>query len=251
MNSKHIFAGIAALALASVAACTTNETLGRSQLLLVDNAQLAEPAMAAWQETLKTSKISNDAEMNRRVKTVGARIVQAAGLSGQAWEYVVFDNPQPNAFVIPGNKVGVNSGLFKVVKNDDQLAAVLGHETGHNIAQHAAERYSQQVATSVGIQVAAGATSGRTQQVISSYGGIGAQLGVILPFSRQHELEADKIGVDLMAKAGYKPSESIALWRNMAAQRTGGAQPQFLSTHPSDDTRISQLQAYIKSKGYS
>ncbi|OYW79428.1 MAG: Zn-dependent protease with chaperone function, partial [Asticcacaulis sp. 32-58-5] len=139
MNTKHILAGVAALTLLTVAACTTNETLGRSQLLLVDNDQLAEPAMAAWQETLKTSNVSTDAEMNRRVKTVGARIVQAAGLSGQAWEYVVFDNPQPNAFVIPGNKVGVNSGLFKVVKNDDQLAAVLGHETGHNIAQHAAE----------------------------------------------------------------------------------------------------------------
>lgn len=251
MELKHGLIGGALAGLAAMAGCTTNETLGRQQLLLVDNAQLAEPAMAAWQETLKTSKISNDPEMNRRVKTVGARIVQAAGLSGQAWEYVVFDNPQPNAFVLPGNKVGVNTGLFKAVKNDDQLAAVLGHETGHNIAQHAAERYSQQMAASVGLQVAAGATSGRTQEVISSYGGLGAQLGVILPFSRQHELEADKIGVDLMAKAGYKPSESVALWRNMAAQRTGGAQPQFLSTHPSDDTRISQLEAYIKQKGYS
>lgn len=125
MELKHGLIGAALAGLATMAGCTTNETLGRQQLLLVDNDQLAEPAMAAWQQTLKTSKVSADAEMNRRVKTVGARIVQAAGLSGQAWEYVVFDNPQPNAFVIPGNKVGVNSGLFKVVKNDDQLPRCL------------------------------------------------------------------------------------------------------------------------------
>jgi len=240
---------VLALAILPLSGCETNETLGRSQFLLVDNADLEPSALQGWQELMKTSKVSSDAALTRRVRTVGARIVAAAGYDPAGWEYVLFQDDQPNAFVIPGNKVGVNTGLFKVVKNDDQLAAVLGHETAHVLGKHAAERYSQQVGTQIALQTAAGATSGRTQQVIANYGGMGAQLGLLLPYSRKHELEADCIGVDIMVKAGYKASEAIALWRNMQALNQGKP-PEFLSTHPSDDTRIAQLEAYIRSKGY-
>ena len=233
----------------TLVACETNDTLGRSQFLLVDNADLEPSALQGWQELMRTSKISSDAALNRRVKTVGAKIVAAAGYNPNQWEYVLFQDDQPNAFVIPGNKVGVNTGLFKVVKNDDQLAAVLGQETAHVLGKHAAERYSQQVGTQIALQTAAGATSGRTQQIIANYGGMGAQLGLLLPYSRKHELEADRIGVDIMVKAGYKASESIALWRNMQALNQGKP-PEFLSTHPSDNTRIAQLETYIQSKGY-
>ncbi|HVZ30366.1 MAG TPA: M48 family metallopeptidase [Asticcacaulis sp.] len=243
------------LALLSLAAplvlsgCETNDALGRSQLILFDESTLEQSALSAWQEQLRTAKISNDPQMNARVRAVGARIVTAAGMGDRQWEYVVFDDPQPNAFVIPGNKVGVNSGLFKVVKNDDQLAAVLGHETGHVIARHAAERASQQAAAAIGLEVATKATSGNVQKVVANYGGLGAEVGILLPYSRQHESEADRIGVDLMVKAGYRASEAIALWENMMAL-SKNAPPEFLSTHPSDQTRINDLKAYIASKGY-
>lgn len=233
----------------SLSGCETNSALGRSQFLLVDNADLVPTALKSWDEMLKTAKVSRDAALNNRVRSVGARIVTAAGYNANEWEYVVFENDQPNAFVIPGNKVGVNTGMFKVVKNDDQLAAVLGHEAAHVLGKHAAERYSQQAATQLGLQVAVGATEGRVQQAVANYGGLGAQLGLLLPYSRKHELEADRIGVDIMVKAGYRASEAVALWRNMQAQ--GGANnPEFLSTHPSDTTRISQLETYIRQKGY-
>ncbi len=250
---KHVRAAVAAAALFAVAAglsgCETNDTLGRSQLILFDENTLEQGALSAWQEQLKTAKISHDPVLNARIQKVGGRIVTAAGMGNRQWEYVLFDDPQPNAFVIPGNKVGVNTGLFKVVKNDDQLAAVLGHETGHVIARHAAERASQQAATGLVLDAATHATSGNLQKAVASYGGLGAQVGILLPYSRKHESEADRIGVDLMVKAGYRASEAVTLWENMMAQ-SAGAPPEFLSTHPSDKTRINDLKAYIAAKGY-
>jgi len=252
-RTKYFRAAVAATVLAGaaigLAGCETNETLGRSQLILFDENTLEQSALGAWQEQLKTAKISHDPLLNARIQKVGGRIVTAAGMGNRQWEYVLFDDPQPNAFVIPGNKVGVNTGLFKAVKNDDQLAAVLGHETGHVIARHAAERASQQAATGIALEVATKATSGKVQQAVASYGGLGAQVGLLLPYSRRHESEADRIGVDLMVKAGYRASEAVALWENMMAQ-SAGAPPEFLSTHPSDKTRINDLKAYIAAKGY-
>jgi len=233
----------------SLAGCETNQALGRKQLILVDDSSLEQAATAGWQEQLKTAKVSHDPVLNKRIQTVGARIVSAAGMGDRQWEYVLFDDDTPNAFVIPGNKVGVNTGLFKVVKNDDQLAAVLGHETGHVIARHAAERASQQIASSAIISAAAGATSGNVSKAVANYGGLGAELGILLPYSRQQESEADRIGVDLMVRAGYRASEAITLWKNMMALNSAKP-PEFLSTHPSDKTRIKDLQDYIASKGY-
>ena len=229
--------------------CETNNALGRKQLILVDDSTLEQSALAGWQEQLKTAKVSHDPVLNKRIQTVGARIVAAAGMGDRTWEYVLFDDDQPNAFVIPGNKVGVNTGLFKVVKNDDQLAAVIGHETGHVIARHAAERASQQIASQTVIQGVEGVTKGNVHNAVASYGGLGAELGFLLPYSRKQESEADIIGVDLMVKAGYKASEAINLWQNMMALNSG-APPEFMSTHPSDKTRIKNLQDYIASKGY-
>jgi predicted Zn-dependent protease len=229
--------------------CETNDTLGRSQFLLVDDTALEQSALTAWQEQLKTAKISKDPTLNKRIQTVGARIAAASGLGATGWEYVLFQDDQPNAFVIPGKKVGINTGLFKVVKTDEQLAAVIGHETAHVLGKHAAERASQQMATQGVLGVAAGATKGNVQKAISSYGGLGAQLGLLLPYSRKHESEADRIGVDLMAKAGYRPSAAVEVWQNMMAQNSG-APPEFMSTHPSDKTRIKDLQDYIAAKGY-
>ena len=238
---------------AALSACAYNEQLGRNQLLLVDDTALAQSAAQAWQETLSTQRVSRDAAANARVRRIGSRIVEAAGMGNRPWEYVVFESPQVNAFVLPGGRMGVNTGLLNLVQNDDQLAAVIGHEVAHIVGQHAAERYSQTAATQLGLSVASGLGSGsRIGQAVSAYGGIGAQLGVLLPFSRRHELEADRLGVDLMQRAGFDPRQSVALWRRMAAQQQGRAgSPEFASTHPSDATRIAKLEEYLRSRGWA
>ena len=236
-------------ACAALGACAYNEDLGRNQLLLVDDAALAQSAQTAWAEVLAKGKVSQDRAANARVQRVGSRLVQAAGLGNRPWEYVVFDDPSANAFVLPGGKIGVNTGLLQVAETDDQLAAVIGHELAHSVAHHAAERYSQQAAAQLALGVGQAAlgsrTSPETAQRIASMGGVGAQLGGLLPFSRQHELEADRIGVDFMARAGYRPQAAVDLWRNMERARTSGRPPQFLSTHPNEASRIAALEAYI------
>jgi predicted Zn-dependent protease len=255
MNRK-ILAATAAIATAlGLSACSYNESLGRNQLLLVNSSSLVTSANAAWAQTLATSRVSRDPVANARVRSVGQRVIQAAGLGGQAWEYAVFENSKPNAFALPGGKIGVNTGMLTLVQNDDQLAAVLGHEIAHSVANHAAERMSQQAATQIGLGVASSALGGAlggadSARQVASLGSIGAQVGVLLPFSRQHELEADRLGVDYMQRAGFAPRQAVVLWRNMASQAARGSTPQMLSTHPSDTTRIAALEQYLASRGW-
>lgn len=240
---------MAAAGAAVLAACAYNEDLGRNQLLIVDDSSLTQQADAAWAETLRTKPQSRDAAQNARVRRVGDRIVQAAGLGGRSWEYAVFVDDSPNAFVLPSGKIGVTTALLSLVRNDDQLAAVLGHEVGHVVARHAAERYSSTALASVGLQAVQG-VAGDYGRAAGAIGGLGAQYGVLLPFSRRDELEADRLGVDYMQRAGFKPAESVTLWRTMAAQRQTST-PEFASTHPSDASRISALEQYIASKGWA
>lgn len=239
-----------ALALVAVAAggCAYNDTLGRNQLLIVDDAALAQQSNAAWAEALRTQRVSRDARQNARVREVGGRIVQAAGLTDRSWDYAVFESATPNAFVLPSGQIGVTTSLLALVQNDDQLAAVIGHEVGHVVARHAAERYSNTALTSAGLQIAQGVAGSERARAVGALGGIGAQVGVLLPFSRRDELEADRLGVDYMARAGYRTSEALALWRLFATQRQSSA-PEFASTHPSDQTRIAALERYIAERG--
>lgn len=248
LTVPKVLVGLVA-ASALVAGCAYNEALGRNQFLLVDNSSLTQQADQAWADALRTQQVSRDANANARIRRVGGRIVQAAGLTNLNWDYAVFVDSSPNAFVLPSGKVGVTTGLLALVQNDDQLAAVLGHEVGHVVAQHAAERYSSTAVTSIGLQAIQGA-SGDYGQAVGALGGLGAQLGVLLPFSRQHELEADQLGIDYMVRAGYRPTEALTLWRLMAAQRQTQT-PEFASTHPSDASRIQAIERYIQSKGYS
>lgn len=254
MKRTLVATAAAILAAGGLAACSYNESLGRNQLLLVDSSALAQAGQQAWAQALQSNKRSTNAAANQRVRNVGSRIVQAAGLTDRQWEYAVFEDPQPNAFALPGGKIGVNTGLLTLVRNDDQLAAVIGHEVAHTVANHAAERMSQSSAAQLGLAVAQSALGGgagsATAQRIGALGSVGAQVGVLLPFSRTHELEADRIGVDYMARAGYRPSEAVALWQMMSQQRSGGSAPQILSTHPSDASRIAALQEYIAQRGY-
>ena len=248
MNRPLILAlaGVAAL---STAACAYNETLGRNQLLLVDDSALTQQSEAAWAQALRTQPTSSDAAANARVRRVGSRIVEAAGLTDRSWDYALFVSQSPNAFVLPSGKIGVTTGLLSLVRTDDQLAAVLGHEVGHVVARHATERYSTTALSSVAIS-GVQSVAGDYAQAAGAIGGLGAQLGVLLPFSRRHELEADRLGVDYMQRAGFEPSEAIALWRLMAEQRQGST-PEFASTHPSDASRIAELEAYIESQGWT
>jgi predicted Zn-dependent protease len=241
-------ASLAALAV-GLGACAYNETLGRNQLLIVDDSALVQQSQAAWAETLRTQKVSTNAAQNARVRRVGDRIVQAARLTDRHWDYAVFEDATPNAFVLPSGHIGVTTGLLNLSANDDQLAAVIGHEVGHVVARHAAERASTNATTGL-VLGAVQSRAGDYGQAVQAFGGLGAQLGVLLPFSRSHELEADRLGVDYMALAGFKPSEAVTLWRTMAAQRQSGT-PEFASTHPSDQTRIAQLQQYIASRGWN
>ncbi len=247
---KRLTVGVlSVLALLSATACAYNDTLGRNQFLIVDDNALTQQSDAAWAQALQTQQVSRDAAANARIRRVGERIVQSANLSNRSWDYALFVSTSPNAFVLPSGKIGVTTGLLALVRNDDQLAAVLGHEVGHVVGRHAAERYSTTALTSAAISGVQG-VAGDYSRAAGAIGGLGAQLGVLLPFSRSHELEADRIGVDYMQRAGYRPSEAVSLWRLMAQQRETST-PQFASTHPSDSTRIAALEQYIASRGWN
>lgn len=249
---RPAFAPLAAAALAAVTlcACAYNPELGRQQMTIVDDASLAQAGDQAWAQALRTSKVSTDRAKTARVRAVGQKVVNAAGMGGQPWDYAVFEDVAPNAFVLPGGHVGVTTGLLNLVDNDDQLAAVIGHEAGHVVARHAAERQSQTLTSGLVLGVlGAAAGSSDAARAISSYGGAGAKYGFLLPFSRKQELEADRLGVDYMQRAGYRPREAVILWLHM--QASGGSKtPQFASTHPSDTTRIQALEAYIAQRGW-
>jgi predicted Zn-dependent protease len=239
-----------ALAALALSACAYNPELGRQQMAIVDDSSLEKAGDQAWNEALRTSKISPDKAANARVRAVGQRVIDGAGLGGRPWDYAVFEGAAPNAFVLPGGHVGVTTGLLKIVDNDDQLAAVIGHEAGHVVARHAAERQSQNLTSSLVLGVL-GAASGSSDaaRAISSYGSGAAKYGFLLPFSRKQELEADRLGVDFMQRAGYRPREAVVLWLHMQAQGGSGS-PEFASTHPSDASRIAALQAYITQRGW-
>jgi predicted Zn-dependent protease len=228
--------------------------LGRSQLMLVGDAEMEKMGVEAFESLKSKGKVSSDPQANAYVTCVanaitGALPAQDATGSGP-WEVRVFQDDTANAFALPGRKIGVHTGLLKVAKNQDQLATVIGHEVGHVIAKHGAERVSDQYATQIaasGVGVVLGAVgdpSSPSHALAMAALGVGAQ-GVVLKFSRVQESEADLIGLDRMAAAGFDPRESVALWQNMETASQGARPPEFLSTHPNPDTRIKDLQKRI------
>jgi predicted Zn-dependent protease len=226
---------------AVLAACQAAPVTGRSQLILVPESQDAGLGLQAYEQIKQQEKISRDPELTRRVQEVGERIAAVSGQPDWEWQFTVFDNPEPNAFALPGGKVGVYSGLFKVAKNDAQLATVMGHEVAHAIARHGAERMSQGILTQLGTAaIGIGTGSGELANVAAQ----AATFVIILPYSRTQESEADEIGLIYMAEAGYDPREAVKLWQNFEA--LGGERPpEFLSTHPAEGTRIERLQALM------
>jgi metalloendopeptidase OMA1, mitochondrial len=233
---RTLFPGLAfAVALA---ACTQAPVTGRQQLILLPESQDAQMGLQAYQQIKQETSVSRDPELNRRVQEVGRRIAEVSPHPEWDWEFTVFANDEPNAFALPGGKVGVYTGLFKVAKNDDQLATVMGHEVAHAIARHGSERMSQGLLAQ-GIGALAVGTGVNPQMV--EIAAQAATLGIILPYSRTQESEADHIGLIYMAEAGYDPREAVKLWQNFEA--LGGERPpEFLSTHPAEGTRIQRLQ---------
>lgn len=232
--------------LVSLAACGTSPT-GRQQLLLISDKQIQEMGVTAFQQIKDEMPPAKDNQDSTYVSCVARAITgQLPDSAPQNWEVVVFEDDSANAFALPGGKIGVHTGLLDVAENQDQLAAVIGHEVAHVLAQHSAERISQQYATKTGLDlvgVVAGAETQTKQQLLGLLG-VGAQIGVLLPYSRLQESEADVYGLELMAKAGFDPRSSVQLWQNMK-KAGGGAPPELLSTHPAPDSRIKELQNQI------
>ncbi|TKB80484.1 MAG: peptidase [Nitrospira sp.] len=240
--------------------CETNPYTGRKQLLMTSIGQEVQMGAQAFDQVKSDPKMrpSQDPREVEPVKRVAARIVEAAKRSKYAqmaqqfqWEVTIIkDDKTANAFALPGGKMAVYTGIFPMAKTEAGLAAVMGHEVVHALARHGAERMSQGQLTNTVLQVAGaaiGLSSGNPMlgQATMAALGAGAQVGVLLPFSRKHESEADYVGILLAADAGYDPRESVALWERMGQASGGGGQSEFLSTHPSHDTRIDQLKEWM------
>lgn len=243
-----------------LAGCETNPYTGRSQLLLTSVSQEVQMGVQAYDQIKRDPKMkpSQDPREIEPVKRVAAKIVEAAkrskyGEMAQQFQWdvtVIKDDKTANAFALPGGKMAVYTGIFPVAKTEAGLAAVMGHEVVHALARHGAERMSQGQLTNAAVQMAGaalGASGGNPVlgQATMAALGLGAQVGVLLPFSRAHESEADYVGILLAADAGYDPRESVGLWERMAQLSGGGGPAEFLSTHPGHDTRIEQLKSWM------
>jgi predicted Zn-dependent protease len=235
--------------------CSTVPVSGRSQLSLVSSSEMMSMSYQQYAEFIKTNKLSTNRKDVDLVRGVGTRIQKAVeqymaqnnladALKGYQWEFNVVESPEVNAWCMPGGKVVVYTGILPVTRDATGLAVVMGHEIAHAIAEHGRERMSQQMLAELGaaaLDVALSKNSAQTRDLWMSAYGVGAQYGALLPFSREHESEADHLGLVFMAMAGYDPNAAVAFWERMAAASGGEKPPEFMSTHPSDQTRIQQI----------
>jgi predicted Zn-dependent protease len=243
-RGRHLAAAAAACLALGAAGCVTDSTgLG---LRLVPEEQVVAMGQQSWEQLRQQEPASKNAAYQRTAKEVAGRLLTAGGRNPAEWEVVVFASQEVNAFALPNRKIGVYEGMMKLVAGEAELAAVIGHEIGHVDENHAAERLNSQAATEIGISLAGlalGSASHTDPQAVASLLGMGAQFGLLLPYSRNQELEADRLGLTSMAKAGYDPRAAVTLWQKMQAQ--GGRSPVFMSTHPGPEQRIERLQALM------
>jgi predicted Zn-dependent protease len=238
--------------------CSTVPITGRKQLSLIPQSEMLSMSYQQYDDFLKSNKISTDQQNTQMVKRVGGKIQKAVetfftqnNMSGYLqdfqWEFNLVESEEVNAWCMPGGKVVVYSGILPVTQNEAGLAVVMGHEIAHAIAEHGNERMSQQLLAQMGGMALATALQNKpeqTQALWMTAFGLGAQVGVLLPFSRTQESEADQLGLIFMAMAGYDPNEAVTFWQRMSAGKSGSP-PEFLSTHPSDETRIKNLQKLV------
>lgn len=240
------------LAVLAVSACQTVPVTGRKQLSLLPASQMRAMGADAWQQIKREEKLSEDPEARARVERVGRRIAgvaeSATGTPADEWEFATFAGEQKNAFALPGGRVAVYEGILEVADSDDELATVVGHEVAHVAARHGSERMSQALLVSLGgmgLSIALQDKPARTRQLYMAAFGLGAQVGYMLPHSRQQELEADRIGLIYMARAGYDPRAAVDFWQGMESASENGQPPTFLSTHPSHGQRIDRLREFM------
>jgi predicted Zn-dependent protease len=233
---------LVALALPITAGCQQAPITGRRQLILISRDQELALGAQSYEEVLKTSKLSGNVEATAILRRVGERIAAVAHEPDFEWEFKLIESEQVNAFCLPGGKVAVYTGILPVCRDEGGLAAVVGHEVAHAMARHGAERISQDLAVNViatGLQAGTKSLDPRAQSLVMAAYGAGTTVGVLLPYSREHEREADEIGIRLMAWAGYDPEGAVQLWERMS--ELGGAKIEFLSTHPSSEGRVKDL----------
>jgi len=239
--------------------CSTVPITGRSQLSLIPDSEMLAMSFQQYDQFLDESKVSNDGEAVKRVQRVGRNIQHAVEkfmrekklldrLEGYKWDFNLIESDQVNAWAMPGGKVVVYTGILPITQDDTGLAVVLGHEIAHAIAEHGNERMSQELlrqAGAVSLMVAMNNEPAQTKALWLGIYGAGTQLGIMLPYGRTHESEADHIGLIFMAMAGYDPHAAPEFWQRMSENSEVGAPPEFLSTHPSDETRMNDLYSWI------
>lgn len=230
--------------------CTTVTETGRRQFNILSASEEMQLGVSSFTELKKEVAISQDPTGNAMLQRVGQRISAVANLTNAQWEFVLFESEEPNAFCLPGGKVGVYTGILPITKNEAGLATVIGHEVAHATARHGGERLSQQLLLETGgsmLGSSLSSTDPQVQAAASTLYGLGTQLGYALPHSRKQESEADYIGLLYMARAGYDPAEAVAFWERFAEfnQASGGQTPWFLRTHPLDSTRIDQIKQWL------
>ena len=261
IDCKPVCLRIFALVLAAliVSACAQVPITHRSGLHLVPDSELVSMSFQQYQAVLEKSQLSTDARRTDMVRQVGMRIAQAAeaflkesgdqgALANYHWEFnLIQDDKTVNAWVMPGGRAAVHTGILKYTRDETGLAVVLGHEVGHALAGHGNERLSQGLLTQLGgtaLAVALQSQPQQTQSLFMQAFGVGTSVGFLLPYSRLHESEADRIGLTLMARAGYDPREAIPFWQRMQAQEQSRP-PEFLSTHPAPETRVRNIQSHL------
>ncbi len=239
--------------------CSTVPVTGRSQLSIIPASQLMSMSFQQYDQFLNENKVVKNTSQSAQIKRIGTKIQKSVEqylaeknmsdhLNGYSWEFNLVESDQVNAWCMPGGKVVFYTGILPICKDEAGIATVMGHEIAHAIAEHGGERMSQGLIVQLGgmgLQAALEKEPALTQQLAMTAFGLGAQVGVMLPFSRLHESEADHMGLIFMAMAGYNPNEAVSFWQRMAAQKGGDAPPEFLSTHPSDQTRINDLKKLI------
>jgi predicted Zn-dependent protease len=250
---------IVASCLFIAAGCSTVPITGRRQLSLVSDAEINTMAAQQYREIISKSQLSSNSTQTAMVRRVGQRIQQAVEsyfrqqnaqdqLAGYAWEFnLIQDDKQQNAWAMPGGKTAVYTGILPITQDENGLAVVMAHEIAHAVAKHGSERMSQGLVQQLGGQAlgtALSTNSAVTQQVALQAFGVGSQLG-LLRYGRNQESEADRLGLIFMAMAGYNPESAIAFWQRMAARDNGASPPEFLSTHPSNETRIGDIQRLL------
>lgn len=239
--------------------CQTVPITGRKQLIMYPDTEITQLSATSYVTFLKEHKLSANRTNAARVEVIGRRIAKAVenylnseGLAERIndfqWEFKLVASSDVNAWCMPGGKVVFYEGILPLCMNDDGIAVVMGHEIAHAVARHSNERMSQQMLIEVGGALAALALQNRpklTQQAVATAVGLGSNYGVILPFSRKHEYEADRLGLIFMTMAGFNPQEAITFWSRMATDNNGGASSEFFSTHPSDEHRIAEIEKLL------